>query len=248
MNTRPRIALAQIRYFDVSKSNNLEKILRYIRLAKKKDADIICFPESCLHKKGALGIDSEIIRQVAEECRNSSIWCIITDDIESKGKVHNTSILIDRKGRIKGKYRKIHLYGDETLAGRKSFVTKTDFGKIGIAICWDLAFPELFRKMKSQGAQIVFCPAQWWYDDGVHEEEHQKRETEILKSLVLARAYENVMFVALCNPIMDRKHLVPYSAIASPVRILKETRGKQGLIIQDLNLDEIKKLHEIYEN
>lgn len=247
MNNKPIIALAQIKYFDTSTTNNLKKILRYIKLAKEKKADIICFPESCL-KKSSLDFDNKIIRQIADECKKNSIWCIITDDLVKKGRTYNTSLLINRKGEIKGGYKKIHLYGDKTLAGKSPLVFKTDFGKIGIAICWDLAFPELFQKMKKMGAQIVFCPAQWWYDSGVHFENHKEREKEILRALVLARAYENVLFLALCNPITGAMHQISYSAISSPVRILKEITGREGMIIEKINLDEIKKIQKIYDS
>ncbi len=242
---KPVIALAQIKYFEDSNTNNLNKILTYISLAKKKGADVVCFPESCLYKS-ALDLDSKLINTITEACRTNEIWCIVTDDMKIRGRVYNVSLLIDRKGRIKGKYKKIHLYGDHTYAGKEPLVFKTDFGKIGIAICWDLAFPELFQDMKKMGAQIVFCPAQWWYDAKAHYEEHKKRELEILKSLVLSRAYENIFFVCLCNPVMNSKFQISYSAIASPTKILKEIKGREGLIVQEINLKEIDKIHEIY--
>ena len=243
---QPIIALAQIRYFDVSKSNNLGKIKKYIRLAKKRNADIVCFPESCLHKS-SLNFDSKAIQEITVECKKNSIWCIITDDIKKNDKIYNSSLLINRKGKIVGDYKKIHLYGDKALAGRKSMVFKTDFGKIGIAICWDLAFPDLFQKMMDNGAEIVFCPAQWWYEPKAHHEKQIEREEHILESLILARAFESLMFVALCNPVMDSKYQVPYSAIASPHKILKKIIGREGLITAKLNLNELKKFHKIYD-
>lgn len=242
----PIIALAQIKYFDISKSNNLEKIKKYIKLAKKKNADIVCFPESCIHQRKTLYLGHKFIKEISEECKKSSIWCIITDDIEIKNKPYNTAILINRKGEISGRYKKIHLFGDKVVAGDHYKVFKTDFAKIGIAICWDLAFPKMFKEMKNAGAEIVFCPAQWWYDSAAHEEKHQKREKEILESLVKARAYENLLFVALCNPVMKTKYQIPYSVIASPVKILSEITGKEGLITAKIKLSQIKKLHKLY--
>lgn len=75
-----------------------------------------------------------------------------------------------------------------------------------------------------------------------------RREKEILRALVLARAYENVFFLALCNPVTGAMHQISYSAISSPVRILKEISGRQGLIVQKINLDEIKKIQKIYDS
>src|SRR3989304_10271691 len=136
---RPRIAVAQIRYFDISRKHNLEKIKRYIRRAKKIGADIICFPESCIHKTETLYFNDTLVREIREECKKNSIWCIVTENMEIRKKRYNTALLIDRKGNIKGNYKKINLSGDTTEAGSRVKIFKTDFAKIGIAICWDLA-------------------------------------------------------------------------------------------------------------
>lgn len=246
---QPIIALAQIKYFDISKSNNVEKIKKYIRMAKKKNADIVCFPESCVHKTKTLHPEHNFIKEIREECKKNSIWCIITEDVELKNKFYNAALIINRSGRIIGNYKKINLAGDSKhiTPGTRPVVFKTDFAKIGVAICWDLTFPHLFKKMKEDGAQIVFCPAQWWYDAAAHEEKYEQREMEILESLLKARAYENLFFVALCNPVMESKYQVSYSAIASPTKILNKIVKKEGLITAKINLNKIKKLHAIYD-
>jgi predicted amidohydrolase len=240
------VAAAQIRYFDISKKNNLEKIKNYIRRAKKVGADIICFPESCVHKTETLYFNDTLIREIREECKKNSIWCIITEDLEIRKKRYNASILIDREGNLKGDYKKINLYGDDVKAGSRVKIFKTDFGKIGIAICWDLAFPELFKKLKKEGAEIVFCPSLWEYEPRAHDEKHKEREMKILESLVMARAFENLYFFVFCNPLTKSKFLVSYSAISSPHKILKRIVGKEGLIYATLNLNEIKKARDIY--
>jgi predicted amidohydrolase len=248
MKKNPVIALAQIKYFDWATKNNTKKIIKYIRLAKKRGADIICFPESCLIKS-SLNLKNKILKDIQEECKKNSIWCIVTDDINIKGKTYNLSVLIDRNGKIKGGYKKIHLYGDKNvIAGKESMVFNTDFGKIGIAICWDVAFPLLFKEMKKRGAQIVFCPSQWWYDAKFHKANPKSREIEIIESLLLARAYENIFFVAMCNPVLDSKFQVSYSGIASPTKIIKEIIKKEGLVIAKINLGEIKKIEKIYKS
>jgi predicted amidohydrolase len=244
----PKIAVAQIRYFDISKRNNVEKIKRYIRKAKKLNADIVCFPESCVHKTEALYFNDSLIREIKEECKKNSIWCIITEDLEIRKKKYNTAMLIDREGNIKGNYKKIHLYGDKVKAGSRVRIFKTDFAKIGIAICWDLAFPKLFRQIKEAGAEIVFCPSQWEYESRVHKDNPKAMEVKLLESLILSRAFENVYFVAVCNPVVDSKFQVSYSAIAGPHKILKKIVGREGLIVSKINLKEIKKVEEIYNN
>ena len=252
----PVIALAQIRYYDTADKHNMAKIKKYIRLAKKRDADIVCFSESCVNKTNFLSFDHNLIREIKEECKRNSIWCIVDDDMTVKGNVYNTAILIDRKGKIAGQYRKIHLMGDssETRAGTKTGIFKTDFAKIGMAICWDLSDAKLFKKMKEMGAEIIFCPAYWKYEakahhPGKYSEKHRQREFTTLKSLVMARAFENLFFVALCSPAKNKNEpdLIPYSAICTPQKVLKEIKDKEGIIIAEINIKEIDKLERIYE-
>lgn len=243
----PKIALAQIKYFDISRRNNVEKIKKYIKKARKLGADIVCFPESCVHKTETLYFNDSLIKEIREECRKNSIWCIITEDLEIRKRRYNTAVLIDREGNIKGNYKKIHLYGDEVDPGSRVRIFKTDFAKIGIVICWDLAFPALFKRLKEAGAEIVFCPSQWEYETKAHKEKHKEREIKLLESLAMARAFENLYFVALCNPVVDSKYLVSYSTIVSPHKVLKKIIGKEGMIVSKINLNEIKKFEEIYD-
>ena len=254
----PIIAVAQIRYYDTAEKHNVAKIKKYIRLAKKRNADIICFPESSVHKTDFMSFDHKLIQEIKEECKKNSIWCIIDDDMVIKGKVYNAAILIDREGKINGEYRKINIMGEgydsPVKAGKRIKVFETDFAKIGIAICWDLNFPSLFKKMKKRGAEIIFCPTSWKYEARAHHpivynERHRKREFATLKSLVMTRAFENLFFVALCSPAKNEneKDLVPYSAICSPHKVIKDLKDKEGLITTEINLKEIGKLEKLYK-
>ncbi len=242
----PIIALAQIKYFDTPEKHNVEKIKKYIQIASKKNADIICFPETCIHKTDYLSLNHFLVKEIKDSCKENSIWAIVTDNFFIKRKHYKIAVLIDRKGKIRGKYKKINLYDDRANPGKKIFVFKTDFAKIGIAICWDLANQEIFRRMKKSGAEIVFCPSKWCYETASHEREHAKREKILLKSLIQSRAYENLFFVALVNPIMNRRDLISYSAIASPHKIIAELDKKEGIIVKKINLREIPKFSKLY--
>ena len=152
-NDNPRIALAQIKYFDINEKNNVDKIIEYIKKAKKKKADIVCFPETCVLKDNHLDLNHKLLIKIKKECKKQQIWCIITDDFMYKDKQYNMSVLINREGKIKGSYKKMRPYAERNVTpGYKIRVFDTDFGKIGIAICWDLAFPSFFRSMKKSGA------------------------------------------------------------------------------------------------
>lgn len=239
----PIIALAQIRY---EGSNNVEKIKKFIKLAKKKNAEIVCFPEGCVSKYEHLSLNDPLVKEIRKACKENSIWAIITDSFEFKAHYYKAALLIDREGDIRRHYKKINLYDDYTKEGKRVFVFKTDFAKIGIVVCWDLAFPKLFKNMKKKGAEIVFCPAHWCYETKAYKTEHKKKETILLKSMVQARAFENLNFVAVCNPVLARKDLVSYSGIYSPHEVLAEIEDKEGLITAKIDLSESEKFSKIY--
>ena len=242
----PIIALAQIKYNHTGR-HNVDKIKEYIKLAAEKKADIVCFPETCINKAQQLPINHKLIKEIQQTCKENSIWAIVTDYIISKKLSYKMALLIDREGKIKGKYKKIHLYGDHTKeSGKKIFVYETDFAKIGIVICWDLAFPKLFKKMKEENAEIIFCPAYWGYEAKAHKENPKENELNLLKSILLSRAFENINFVAVCNPFKEEWDLISYSAISSPHKILAEIKNKEGLVTAKINLNEIKKFSNIY--
>lgn len=243
----PKISLAQIKLSN-SYKDNLQKIKYYIHLAKRQESDLVCFPESCIFKKFSIDIDHYAIKEIQEECKRNSIWCIITEDLKIKGRKYNCSLLIDRSGKIRGNYKKINLYGDNVIKGKEIKVFKTDFAKIGIAICWDLNFPELFSKMRKKGAQLVFCPSFWCYDNGIHDNNNEQKEKKLLESLIMARAFENLYYVAICSPAKESKDHIALSAIASPSTILKQLYKKEGIIISSLDLVKLKKIRKVIQD
>ena len=242
----PTVALAQIKYNHTGR-HNVDRIKRYIVLAAKQRADIVCFPETCINKAQQLPLNHKLIKEIQNTCRENSIWAIITDNFISNGTHYKMAILIDREGKIKGKYKKVHLYGDGAQEnGKRIFVRDTDFGRIGIVICWDLAFPKSFKKMKNAGAEIVFCPAYWGYESKAYKEDPKNNEMNLLKSILLSRAFENLNFVAVCNPFKEEWDLISYSAISSPHKILAELYEREGLVVSKVNLNEIEKFSNIY--
>ncbi|MCM2264798.1 MAG: carbon-nitrogen family hydrolase [Desulfuromonadales bacterium] len=108
------------------------------------------------------------------------------------GKVCNTSFVTDR-GRQAGSYRKLHLFSlmnehENIAAGERSAVVETSAGKLGLAVCYDLRFPELFRKLALDGAEIICLPGEWPAPRQLH-----------WRTLLRARAIENQCFVVAAN-------------------------------------------------
>src|SRR3989344_2549250 len=126
MKRNPRIAIAQIKYFDLDEKHNLEKIIYFIKKAKEKKVDIVCFPETCILKDKWLEFNHHFLNEIKNECKKNKIWCIITEDFMIKDVLNNISILIDRQGKIKGRYKKINLYSERGVnPGRKVHIFQT---------------------------------------------------------------------------------------------------------------------------
>ncbi len=111
---------------------------------------------------------------------------------EDGGTIYNTAYVIDR-GEVVGSYRKLHLFstmGEDRFlgAGERTLVVPTSAGRLGISICYDLRFPELFRKLALEGAEIICIPAEW-----------PKPRQEHWRTLLRARAIENQLFIAAAN-------------------------------------------------
>jgi len=111
------------------------------------------------------------------------------------GGIGNTAVLVDRDGRHLATYSKVHLFGlmDEPrylAAGTAPTLAETPWGKTGLAICYDLRFPELFRTYAFAGAEVVLLVAQWPMPRLAH-----------WQTLLRARAIENQAFVIACNRV-----------------------------------------------
>jgi predicted amidohydrolase len=126
-------------------------------------------------------------------------------------KVCNTAYVMD-KGRLAGKYRKIHLFSlmneDRAFTGGDSWlVADTSLGKIGVFICYDLRFPELARRLAVEGADVLVVPGEW-----------PKPREEHWRTLLRARAIENQLFVvaANCCGVMGKLDFFGSSMIIGP--------------------------------
>ncbi|GAB4171216.1 MAG: carbon-nitrogen family hydrolase [Geothermobacteraceae bacterium] len=134
----------------------------------------------------------EVLEQVCALSRETGTVLVGSLPERRGDDVFNTSYVVD-KGEVAGRYRKLHLFSvmreDRYLAaGNEAVIVDTSVGRLGLAICYDLRFPELFRKLALGGAEIICLPAEW-----------PKPRQEHWRTLLRARAIENQMFVAACN-------------------------------------------------
>ena len=170
---QPRLVrLASVHHYprnSPSPQHNLEKFAEFVHVAAAKQADIVCLPEGVtLAGTGKTYLDvSEPVpgpstRFLGDVAKQNGIY-IVAGIYEKTGDVvYNTSVLLDRQGELAGKYRKVCLPREEIVGGitpGSSFPTfETDFGRIGMMICWDVAFPEPARTLAMNGAEVILMP------------------------------------------------------------------------------------------
>ena len=149
--------------------DNLQSMVEVLDRAGREKPDVVLLTET-FPERGVKGtvydlsepIPGPVTEVLARKAREYHTY-IITGMLErAGGKAYDTAVLVDRQGRIAGKYRKVHLplaevEGGET-PGSEYPVFDTDFGRIGILICWDMFFPEAVRILRLEGANIVFVP------------------------------------------------------------------------------------------
>jgi len=145
------------------------------------------------------------------------------------GAYYNTSVLIDRLGTIVGRYRKIHLYGHQSeeakLLARGDAVTvvDTELGKMGLSTCYDLRFPELYRKMAGMGAEVFLVASAWPFP-----------RLEAWLMLNRVRALENQVFLVSsnCTGSNRGKAFVGHSMIVDPWGTPLATGGDYECIVR----------------
>lgn len=163
--------------------DNRRLVCELAELAAATDPDIICLPETFL----ILGVEFDEVGEVAETvpgpttdaiaaiARQHECYVICPLIADSNGTYTNDSVLIDREGAIAGVYSKIHpvVHGSEFRSlergitpGREVPVFTTDFGRVGMQICFDLVFDDGWSELERQGAEIVFWSSA--YDGGKH--------------------------------------------------------------------------------
>ena len=169
VNSSPREVLVQsvsnMDYQDDNYEDNVKAIIKILDRTSSYKPDIICLPENCANHQGtAQEVPGPITNSFSDYAKKHSCYVICTLISLRNNKKYNTSVLIDRKGSIIGIYDKIHPTEGEcdngiTPGDLTPPVFKTDFGTIGIQICYDINWPEAFKSLREQGAEIVFWPS-----------------------------------------------------------------------------------------
>ena len=206
MPDRIRVACVQLTS-GTDKDENLERAERLVGRAAATGADVVVLPE----KRNGIG-DAETLRTLAEPLSGPSVSAMsdwakrhgvtlvggsVTEVREGRDKLSNTSVLLDPDGAVVAVYRKIHLFDVEVGGhvyreseaeepGGEPVVAESEGWPIGLSVCYDVRFPELYRILALQGAELVTVPAHFTLHTG-------KDHWHVL---LRARAVENQLYVA----------------------------------------------------
>ncbi len=182
-------------------------------------------------------IESNFVKSFKEEAKKNSISILFTT-YSKEEEYFNSSIFVDERGKIRRIYNKTHLFdafnhkeSDFFRRGNEIVVFSWKNIKIGLATCFDLRFPELFRIMRFKGADIILIPS------GFYAGEYK---VEQWRTLVSSRAHENNFFVVGVN--QPEPHFVGNSMVASPLGYeVERLSGKEETSIVEIDLEEIDK-------
>ena len=185
-----KIALVQFKA-STDKKKNLPKIIDYIKQAAKNNADMCTFPEYMMFytpkaqtarqvAQEAETINGEFVSAICDSARKNSIAVVGTmyEKSRKKDRVYDTSFIVNKSGKVTGKYRKIHLFdittlngntyneSDTVIAGNEIVTYDAENFSIGCSICYDLRFAELYLRLAKQNVDIIMVPASFTLQTG----------------------------------------------------------------------------------
>ncbi|MBZ2175566.1 carbon-nitrogen hydrolase family protein [Schnuerera sp. xch1] len=252
-----KIGIIQMRVVE-DKKENIRRAGDYIKEVTKNGADIAVLPEmfNCPYDtenfpKYAEKEGGETYTSLSKLADENNIYLVAGSvPEEDMGRVYNTSFVFDRSGNKIGKHRKMHLFdidveggqyfkeSDTLSPGEELNVFDTEFGKFGLAICYDFRFPEVGRIFAQKGAKAIIVPAAFNMTTGPAHWEIMFR----------SRALDNQVYTIGVAPARDEdSNYISYanSMVVSPWgNIIERMDEKEGYRIVDINFDCIQKVRQ----
>lgn len=254
---KPKIAVCQI----MPRKSREEGRKKYREMACEAalaGADIIVFPEMWVcpyiganfdkYKEPSGGETYTFMQELAREFQVYLFGGSIPE--KADGKVYNTCYVFDREGKEIGKHRKAHLFDVDIeggisftesyfiAPGDKATIVNTEFGKIGLAICFDIRFSEFSMKMAVEGAKIIILPAAFNMTTGPAHWELSVR----------GRAMDNQVYFVGAQVARDPNcefQAWGHSIISDPFgRVLSSAEEKETIIYGDLDMEYLEKVRE----
>jgi predicted amidohydrolase len=258
--TKPKVAIVQNRWRD-DYEDNLVNVLQMIDdLCHAHKVDLICLPEFFMGPpwmfpgkskfKGQMDdtIPGRIIDSFCEKAARYDTHILCGSMIEIEGdKYYNTAALVDNRGHIIGKARKIHIYASEMVhleRGEELFIADTALGKIGVCICADFWIQEMPRMLALNGAEIICIPGG-----------SLVQNIDITRPCIQANSTHNLCYTVYASLVgkatgerAGRTITVDfggYSTLAGPEHLLGTLDGDEGVLIGDLDIEYIRTMRNV---
>ncbi|MCC3145308.1 hypothetical protein LJ207_08230 [Halanaerobium sp. Z-7514] len=250
-----KVALIQLKCELGNLEKNKEKILKHLAEAKLKGADIACLPELATtgYNLDLLGSDiydlsvkikADYLKDFFNFAEEKKINLILPLSLkEENGDIYNTALVINRQGKIVGRYDKAHLFLHEKSfynSGESYHIFELEGVKFGIIICYDLGFPEAARKMALEGAEILFVPSAWRIQD-----------IDVWDLNTRQRALENNFFLCGVNRVGSEEDLYLFggSRVVNPHGKLtaSASEGNEEVLVTEIDLKEVEAARDYYQ-
>jgi nitrilase len=250
---KPRVAAVQMNSTD-SVDKNLQTADGLIAAAARKDCRLVLLPENFAFM-GARNADKVAVAEapgegpvqefLAQAARRYGLWVVagsVNLHSEEAGRVYGSSLVFDEGGQLAARYDKMHLF-DVSLPGKQEsyresavlkpgstpVVTDTPVGRLGLSICYDLRFPEMYRHLVAAGAVIFTVPAAFTKTTGQAHWE----------PLLRARAIENLAYVIAAGQHgthADRRETWGHSMIVNPWgEVIAGQEDGDGIVIAEVD-------------
>ena len=234
-----RVAVIQLAYGD--DESKADRTSRVADLVRAQRADLVVLPELWpnggfsydIWEGGAETLEGPVVTALRGAARDVGATVHMGSLVErdDAGRLFNTSVLLGPGGDVLATYRKVHLFGFGD--GEPKLMTAGDgpvvHGRYGLATCYDLRFPEMFRALLDGGAEVVLLPAAW-----------PAKRVGHWQLLARARAVENQSYVVACNTAGTHAG-VPMggrSAVVDPWgEVLAEAGDDEEVLAVELDLD-----------
>jgi predicted amidohydrolase len=196
-----RVTSIQLEMKDRTKEENLAYALNLLDHAPISDLYLLPEIWPCgffsfdRYRSDSEPIDGPVVRAFQREAKERGSHILMGSIVEREGDhLFNTSVFLNPKGEITGRYRKIHLFGYQSrergllTPGRDIVVVETPWGMMGLSTCYDLRFPEFYRRMVERGATFFLVASAW-----------PRVRLEAWSLFNKARALENLGYLFSCN-------------------------------------------------
>ena len=246
-------------YLVADKMENVRTVKAYLEKIKDVNPDFVILTEMfcCPYQTENFPIYAEkeggpVWQQLSGYAKQYGIYLIggSMPEKDAEGNVYNTSYIFDREGKQIGKHRKVHLFdidvkggqtfkeSDTLTAGDSDTVFDTEFGKIGVMLCFDIRFPELSRMMVNDGAKVIFVPAAFNMTTGPAHWELSFR----------TRALDNQIYMVGCAPARDVSAGYiswGHSIVTDPWgRVTGMLDENEGILLAELDMDYEEQVRE----